>query len=119
MPARIICKVLDFETPFFVSVNNRYFRKGIVLSKEWRLGTKNFRIVAASNWRKEILNEEQFVIETLIPFRYDWDNLSKFLCDGLQGIVYRTDKQILRGAAERVPGRKTVRVVLYTARILP
>ena len=34
----------------------------------------------------------------------DWDNYAKSICDGLNGIAYKDDKQIVSGKVEKVLG---------------
>ena len=118
MAAKIISTLIDFETPHYVSVNDRYFRKGVGLSTKWKDKTKLFRAQVSELWDRPALEYENLIFEACVPFSFDWDNLGKFFCDGMEGIVYANDKQILRGTIERRPVLRTARVVVHVGRLI-
>lgn len=52
----------------------------------------------------------------LFPKKHDWDNIGKIICDALNGVVYKDDRQIFKGIVYKTYGyrpRVVVNIVEY------
>lgn len=57
-----------------------------------------FRIPESYSKKKRALARMGFIRPTVKP---DWDNISKNICDALNGVVYSDDKNIVDGAVHK------------------
>lgn len=67
-----------------------------------------YPIPASWTKKKKILADKTCVF----PRKHDWDNIGKIVCDGLNGVAWHDDKQIVDGGVYKRFGERQRTVVL-------